>query len=250
MTLQNTGPFTYAADVPLHVQVRELIRRQTLNGDLIDDNGRLKTESELVKLFGVSRVTIRNAMAPLVAGGMFDRTPGRGTFLRSNQSEHWMGRLLGFQEVIQDAGYEPGARILDQGMTNAHDGDVRAVLRERAVWQLRRVRYADATPIAIEHAFYPPDIGLELETRDLISIKMYQVLEDELGFKIEGASQLISAKLSTPEEAALLDLPEMGALIEMRRHTMSTDGRCLELLRSVYRPDFYQFSIDLSRRLY
>jgi len=52
-------------------------------------------------------------------------------------------------------------------MTNRQHANVREQLRERVVWQLKRLRLADDTPIAIEHAFYPPDIGLERDKRDL-----------------------------------------------------------------------------------
>lgn len=240
----------YADDTPLHVQVRELIRQQAISGEIVDENGRLMTEAELVERYGVSRVTIRNAIAPLVESGMFDRSPRRGTFLRANYSEHWVGKLMGFQEVIAEAGYRPGASILEKGMTNQHDQEVRDVLEERAVWQLKRVRFADDTPIAIEHAFYPPDIGLELSHRDLISIKMYQVFEEELGLEIGDAVQTIGARLSSDDDEKALDLSGTSALVEMNRVTRATDGRPLELLRSVYRPDFFQFSINLSRRFF
>src|ERR1043166_1884293 len=117
---------------PLHIQVRETIRRQVKAGELIDKTGRLMTEAELGKHFGVSRITIRNAIKPLVDEGMFERERGRGTFLRTNQPENWVGRLMGFSETIRDAGYQPGARILLQGMTNRHDAEVRLKLRERS----------------------------------------------------------------------------------------------------------------------
>src|SRR5689334_12282432 len=189
---------------PLHIQVRETIRRQVRAGELIDKSGRLMTEAELGKHFGVSRITIRNAIKPLVDEGMFERERGRGTFLRTNQPENWVGRLMGFSETIRDAGYEPGAKVLLQGMTNRHDAEVRLKLRERAVWQLKRVRLADDIPIAIEHAFYPPDIGLELEKRDLTSIVMYRVFETEIGFNIREATQTISASLADATSAKLL----------------------------------------------
>src|SRR5512144_2146471 len=92
--------------VPLHIQIREAIRRQVRDGELIDESGRLMTEAELGRHFGVSRITIRNAITPLVTEGMFARTRGRGTFLRSNQPENWVGRLMGFSETIRDAGYQ------------------------------------------------------------------------------------------------------------------------------------------------
>jgi GntR family transcriptional regulator len=237
-----------ANSLPLHIQVRETIRRQVKDGELIDKTGRLMTEAELGKHFGVSRITIRNAITPLVDEGMFARARGRGTFLRSNQPENWVGRLMGFSETIKDAGYQPGAKVLQQGMTNRHDAEVRAQLRERAVWQLKRVRLADDIPIAIEHAFYPPDIGLELEKRDLTSIIMYRVFESELGFDIKEAMQTISASLADATSAKLLGVKVGSPLLSMERLTLSKDERPLELLRSVYLPNYFRLSINLTRR--
>ncbi len=236
------------SSLPLHIQVRETIRRQVRDGELIDKTGRLMTEAELGRHFGVSRITIRNAISPLVDEGMFARSRGRGTFLRSNQPENWVGRLMGFSETIKDAGYEPGARILQQGMTNRHDAEVRTQLRERAVWQLKRVRLADDIPIAIEHAFYPPDIGLELEKRDLTSIVMYRVFESELGFDIKEAMQTISASLADTTSARLLGVKVGSPLLSMERLTLNKDERPLELLRSVYLPNYFRLSINLTRR--
>ncbi|MFV0332933.1 MAG: GntR family transcriptional regulator [Tropicimonas sp.] len=240
----------YNRSLPLHVQVRDLIRAKAISGDLVDETGRLKTEAELVEIFGVSRVTIRNALSPLVQDGLFDRTPGRGTYLRSNRSERWVGRLMGFQEVVSERGYEPGARILEMGMINTHSDHIREALHERAVWQLRRIRFADDNPVAIEHAFYPPDIGLELEKRDLLSISIYRVFEEELGFEIGSATQTISSRLSTPDEQSALKLAGLSALTDMTRLTIAADGRPLEYLQSLYQPEFFQFSINLQRGPY
>jgi GntR family transcriptional regulator len=239
---------TSAASVPLHIQVRETIRRQVRDGALIDKTGRLMTEAELGRHFGVSRITIRNAISPLVDEGMFARARGRGTFLRSNQPENWVGRLMGFSETIRDAGYQAGAKVLQQGMTNRHEAGVREQLQERAVWQLKRLRLADDTPIAIEHAFYPPDIGLELEKRDLTSIIMYSVFEDELGLAIKEAKQTIGASLADRTSAKLLGVKAGSPLLSIERLTLGKDGRALELLRSVYLPDYFRLSISLTRR--
>lgn len=232
---------------PLHVQVRNAIRRGVEDGGLVDASGRLMTEAELGERFGVSRITIRNAIRPLVEAGMFARERGRGTFLRANRPEGWMGRLLGLSEAVREAGYEPGARILHQGMTNRHDAVVRERMGLRAVWELKRLRLADDTPIAIEHAYYPPEIGLDLEARDLTTILMYRVFEEELGLALRDADQWIGATLATEADAALLGSTAGGALVSMERLTRCVDGRPIELLRSVYRPEYYRFSIRLTR---
>jgi GntR family transcriptional regulator len=121
-------------------------------------------------------------------------------------------------------------------------------LKERAVWQLKRLRLADDIPIAIEHAFYPPDIGLELEKRDLTSIIMYSVFEDELGHAIKEARQTIGASLADTTCAKLLGVKVGSPLLSMERLTTSKDERPLELLRSVYLPDYFRLSINLTRR--
>ena len=233
--------------VPLHIQIREIIRRQAISGELVDETGRLMTEEELVKHFGVSRITIRNAIRPLVEEGMFARERGRGTFLRSNQPENWIGRLLGLSETVKDSGQEPGARILHKGMTNRHDQQVRTLLDQRAIWELKRLRLADSTPIAIEHAFFPPEIGLEIETRDLTSIVMYRVLEDELGIDIKEATQTISATLARGATAELLGVRVGRPLLSVERLTLAADGRPVEFLRSVYVPEHFRFTIKLTR---
>lgn len=235
------------AGAPLHSRVREAIRRQVRNGELIDESGRLMTEAELVKHFGVSRITIRNAIQPLVAQGIFSRERGRGTFLRSNEPEHWAGRLMGFSELLKDVGQEPGARIISQGMTNRIDDAVRDTLRERAVFQLKRLRLADGSPIALEHAFYPPDIGLELEQRDLTSIVMYRVFESDLGLEVEHATQTVGATLADTDDGRLLGVPVGSALISLERVTISSEGRPLEFLRSVYLPEHFRFTVHLTR---
>jgi GntR family transcriptional regulator len=188
---------------------------------------------------------IRNAIRPLVDEGMFARE--RGTFLRSNKPENWVGCLMGFSETIRDAGYQPWARILHQGMTNRHDDPVRELLQERAVWELKRVRLAGDTPMAIEHAYYPPDIGLELEKRDLTSIIMYHVFESDLGLAIKEASQTISATRTDAFSVELLSVEAGSPLLSMQRLTTSADGRPLELLRSVYLPHYFHFTISLTR---
>lgn len=244
-----TRPKSAPPKLTLHARVREAIRAQVADGKLVDAGGRLMTEAELGRHFGVSRITIRQAIKPLVDAGMFARARGRGTFLRSNQPENWMGRLMGFTETIRAAGQTPGARILTKGLIKPPDEGVREALGERAVWELQRLRFADETPIAIEHAFYPPDIGLELEKRDLVSIIMYRVFENELGLAIGQARQSLGATLADARDAALLGVARGSALLSVERLIVSSEGRPLELLRSLYLPDHYRFTINLTRQM-
>jgi len=79
--------------LPLHYQLREIIRFEALNGDLADKDGKMPTENELIERFKVSRITVRNALDKLVDQGLLRRERGKGTFLKSNTAVSTSGEL-------------------------------------------------------------------------------------------------------------------------------------------------------------
>ena len=90
--------------------------------------------------------------------------------------------------------------------------------------------------------------ALELEKRDLTSIIMYSVFEEELGHPIKEAKQTIGASLADATSAKLLGVKAGSPLLAIERLTLGTEGRPLELLRSVYLPDYFRLSINLTRQ--
>lgn len=245
----NQRTLDYDSGVPLHLQVRNIIRQEALRGELADPDGKMPTEAELMERFEVSRVTIRNALQTLVEEGMLVRERGRGTFLKTNQVENWVGRLMGFTETIKAAGFQPGAKILEKGLTSQLPNRVREGLHTNEAWQLKRLRYADDNPIAIEHAFFPVEIGLQLEREDLTSIAMYRFFEEKLGFSLKKAKQMISAVNADKNEANQLDVIENEALLYIERISYSSEHKPVEFLKAVYRPDYYQYMVQLSREV-
>jgi GntR family transcriptional regulator len=234
--------------IPLHLQVRDIIRYEALNDKIVDANGKMPTEFELVKRFGVSRITVRNALQTLVDEGLLVRERGRGTFLKTNQPENWVGQLMGFTETIKEAGFTPGAKILAMGMTKKFPENVKSTLDTPVVWELKRLRFADDKPIAIEHAFFPPEIGLELEPQDLLSIAMYKFLEEELYITLKEAKQMISAVNANEYESEQLGIEENEALLYMERITYSNDRKPVEFLKAVYCPYYFQYMVQLTRK--
>lgn len=239
----------FESGVPLHIQVRNIIRQEALRGELADPEGKMPTETELMERFGVSRVTIRNALQTLVEEGMLIRERGRGTFLKTNRVENWVGQLMGFTETIEAMGFKPGAKILEKGLTSQLSSRVKESLHTNEAWQLKRLRYANDKPIAIEHAFFPVEIGLKLERENLISIAMYRFFEEKLGLSLKKANQMISAVNADEDEANQLNVLENKALLYIERTSYSSENKPVEFLKAVYRPDFFQYIIQLTREV-
>ncbi|HEX5325898.1 MAG TPA: GntR family transcriptional regulator, partial [Acetobacteraceae bacterium] len=103
------------AVTPLYRQLTELLRGQIVSGALAD-GARLPSEAQLGERYGVSRITIRQALADLERQGLLERTPGRGTFVRRRPCPiEGLTRLSGFSETAAAAGLEAGYLVLAAG---------------------------------------------------------------------------------------------------------------------------------------
>ncbi|GEO28074.1 GntR family transcriptional regulator [Alicyclobacillus acidoterrestris] len=256
MENQRTGTPTidtlnHNSPIPLHHQLTEILRRNILNGYLIDDDGKVPTEAELTKKFQVSRITVRTAIDTLVNEGLLWRKRGSGTFLKTNKAENWVGQLMGFSEIIQKAGFEPRGRVLHMGVVDSKD--IRDDLPDSIhgidrFWEFKRLRFADDKPIAIEQSFFAEDVGLIMQQQDdLDNVLTYRVIENQMHIPLNEASQLITAVNANGDDATMLDVHERDALLYIERVTQSKDGRFIEFLRAKYRPDYFSYVIQLTR---
>lgn len=86
-----------AHTLPLYLQIRQHLRNDIHSGRT-PSGAKLRTESELMERFGVSRATVRKAMSALVDEGLIRRVPGAGTFVRfrrarSGVTRQWSGHV-------------------------------------------------------------------------------------------------------------------------------------------------------------
>ncbi|CAG7616850.1 GntR family transcriptional regulator [Paenibacillus allorhizosphaerae] len=233
--------------LPLHYQLQEIIRFEALNGDLADKNGKMPTEIELMARFEVSRITVRQALSKLVDQGLLHRERGKGTFLKTNHAEHWTGQLLGFSETITASGFTPGGKTLKYGVAKTLADEIKSKLMVQTAWELKRLRYADDLPIAIEHSYFPEAIGMRLEQQELGSVLTYAYMEKELGVTLRNGTQNISAKNAGKQEAKMLGIVEGTALLSITRIIYAADQTPVEYLEAVYRPDYFQYTVQLQR---
>ncbi|HLR62924.1 MAG TPA: GntR family transcriptional regulator [Lentibacillus sp.] len=237
--------------IPLQLQVRDIIREEILNRKLVDESGKIATEHELMKRFSVSRVTIRNALQMLVEEGFIKRERGRGTFIKTNHPENWNGRLLGFTEIIKESGFAPSAEVINCGPLSEYNDDFtisKEKLNTSDIWNLTRLRFADEHPIAIEYAYFPLNYGVLLKEQDLQSIAIYKFFENELDVYLKEANQVISAVNADRKSSKMLDVQVGDALLYIERTTSTEQGEPVEYLKAIYRPDYFQYLIKLTRK--
>ena len=229
---------------PLYVQLRRRIEAGIASGFLAPDTA-LPPEREIAALTGLSRVTVRKAIAELVERGLIVQRQGSGSSVAALRPkvEQSLSRLTSFTEDMARRGFRSEVEWLERGLVVPSPEEVMA-LGLRAgdpVARLSRLRKADGRPMAIERAALPVDI---LPDPTEVSQSLYEVL-GRLGKRPVRAVQKISAVNLSAADARLLGLPPGAAGLRIERTSYLPEGRVAEFTRSIYRGDAYDFVAEL-----
>ena len=97
--------------VPMHAQIREILRRRILDGSYAP-HSQMPSESQMMASFGVSRITIRQALGDLQKEGLIFKVMGKGSFVAKPKAFQSLSRLQGFGEAMSPSGYETYSLLL------------------------------------------------------------------------------------------------------------------------------------------
>ena len=219
--------------------VRRLLVGQIRQGSLRPGE-RLAPERDLATQLGVSRSTVRQALAALEAAGDVRRVPGRGggTFVRGRKMERDLSRVVGVPALLRAQGMTSGSRILSTGMVAA-DEETAAALglsSNSYVVDVVRIRLADGRPISLEHVRLPADRFPKLLELPLGG-SLYDLLAEHYDTAPGEAEERIEVSTASADEALILDTDEGAPLLSIRRTTRDTDGVVFEYSHDLFRAD-------------
>jgi GntR family transcriptional regulator len=235
-----------ADGLPLYRRIQSELRVQITRGRL-PPGSRLQTEQELMAAYGVSRATVRQALAGLVAEGLVEIRRGLGTYVRRAALEHRLGGFYSYSREIERHGLKPGTRVAGLGIEAASDhiADRLDLSRGARVVALHRIRLADDEPIVNETSYLPAAMFPGLEHVDFSRRGLYDTLASSHGVRPVRARETFEPILMDAEDAAVLG-GEVGApALRVERTTFDAAGRIIEFCQSTLRADRYHYSVEL-----
>jgi GntR family transcriptional regulator len=227
------------AGVTVHGQIEDWLADAIVTGRLAPGD-RLPTEQDLAAWLGVSRMTLRHALAELAQRGLVTRTVGRsgGTFVAEPKVEQDLTVLAGFSEQLRRSGLVAGARVLVAAQIPASPAASAAldIGAGDPVYEVRRLRLAGGQPILIEHSLFPASRcpGL-LQYR--LDGSLYELLEEKYGQRPYRAKEVLEPVSAGVREAEALGVAEGAPLMLVERTAYGRSGEPLEFARDLFRGD-------------
>ena len=227
-----------------YIQLQRQIEKAIADGKL-PPGIPLPPEREIAKLTGLSRVTVRKAIAPLVKSGLVEQKQGSGSLIAEpvQRVEQSLSRLTSFTEDMQFRGIKTTSRWLNRAISAPSPEEIMnlAISTSETVSRIDRLRFANDIPMAIERATLPNYI---LKVPLNVENSLYETLE-KIGKKPVRAIQHLKATNIKKEDAILLKCDEGTACLNVTRLSFLGSGEVVEFTKSVYRGDAYDFVAEL-----
>ena len=232
---------------PLPRQIAGELRSDIVSGVYADGNP-FPSETVLTEYYGVSRVTIRSALALLQQEGLIVRRQGSGTVVRNRVHHKMMQNIMDFHREAEGLGRKPSTRVISIRFRKSR-------IRERILFdisgngevaELRRLRLLDGLPVVLQTSSHPAELLTGVAEEDLRDRSLYDFLSERKGVTVRDADHVLEPFSVGSEEASLLGIAAGTAVIRARRTTRDTEGRTIEMAENLIRGDRYKYHFRLN----
>ncbi|HSL10985.1 MAG TPA: GntR family transcriptional regulator [Actinomycetota bacterium] len=209
---------------------------------------RLPSERRLSAALGVSRVTVRKALATLVEDGVVEVAHGRGWFVAAEAASDEPNVLLSFTAMAHARGLTPTATVRAHVVREAtiDEAEQLRIAPGAHVLELERVRLLNGIPVALDRNVVPIAHCPDLADADFTIASLYAILRDEAGLIPSSADTTVEAAEAGDAIAELLDVSPTSPVLITTQTTYDQHGRALDASRITYRGDRHRFHARLT----
>lgn len=218
-----------AGGIPKYQSISNDLRRLIVDGEIAPGE-RLAAQHALAQDYGVTVMTLRQALADLEADGLIHAVKGSGTFVSEPPSVRYdLDHLWSFTQEMTEQGVEVVTEVL---AVNLRPEPVEAERARRALGgdddrslvEIVRRRSIAGSPVVLQRSFLADSVWRNIEHVDLTSRSLYDVLADVCSLELDRASETLRAVGLSAADAATLDVDEGLPSLESVRVSTTRDG--------------------------
>jgi GntR family transcriptional regulator len=239
----------FSGRTQLYFQLYDILHRDIKEG-VYKPGDLLPTENELIKKFGISRVTVRKALDLLTNDGLIAKRRGYGTFVQNQKLEQTLTRILHFSSEMEKQGRKTSTSMLanETILANWTIADALNVPEATELIHVNRIRYADGTPMCMENAYLIREKCPQVVGNDFSRHSLRSFLADNYNIIWSHARQKIFAINATSELARHLRIKQGDPLIYIERVSYDQFNNPGEYLQAHYRGDSYYLTAELNAK--
>ncbi len=233
--------------LPLYQQFKRIITQRVAQGEWLP-NQPIPPERELTSHYGVSRTTVRLALADLVNEGWLYRVQGKGTFVAPPKVRPTLGELTGFAEELKIRGLDPEIRVVEYKTVPPPPAaaETLQVPPGEEVLAIKRLVLVQGVPYFADQSYLAGRFARFLSPEKVAQDSIYRTLE-AAGQPLLKGQQTIEAAMPDRELMQLMQLPRRTPVLVIRRTTLGLCSEPVEHAQAWFRGDRYQYKVDLRR---
>ncbi|MEU6308523.1 GntR family transcriptional regulator [Streptomyces chartreusis] len=230
-----------------HEEIADELRR-AIDREEYTVGSLLPAETDLAARYGVSRGTVRQAVAALTAEGLIGSRQGARRVVLASRRSQSFAELRSFAQWANAMGREATGHVVSQEYRPATKEDaVRLQLSAGTpVLHVLRVRGLDGEPVLLERTVYADWISQAVESIEPDCASVTQRLYEDTGLVFAYGEHVIDAVSAGAQDAELLGIRRTSPLLRVRRVTTTREGRPVEWSDDRYRSDAVSFSVHNS----
>ena len=230
--------------LPLWYQVAQDLRADIL-ARRTQETRRLPTEAALAAHYGVSLITVRQALKSIEEEGLITRRRRLGTFVNPDAPAQRPLKLLGAVETVFAQQASEATELVDGPAEMPAPAELAPLFGFGApVRVFRRLRREAGEPISYAVNYVLPEHGRHITEAQLARAPMTQVLQRELGVALARIENTLEARQATPEAARLLGCELLSPILFFTGVSFDRAGHAIDVAHIHYRGDRYKFSLD------
>jgi len=242
-------PIAYLAEkdgTALYVKLKNILAAQIQEGRY-STGQKMPTEAELCAMYGISRVTVRQALTLLENEGTVVKQQGKGTFLASKRFRPKLSSMYSFSTMLEALGVEQTVKVLycDKTIPNEETAAALNLNGETLVWRLERVRFADGVPYVYENSYLSCDSLVRLDAGEVEKNGLYNTLKNETGIYPNRAEEEFQAVIPEDYIYDLLQMERIHAAMIIKRVAFY-QNQPIEYCLSYMAGNIYSHKVDLA----
>ena len=234
--------------LPLFTQVETNLRQRIIDNQL-SPGSKLPSEAELEVEFGVSRITVRQALSALHASGLIEKINGKGSFVTRPTDTPDLGSLTGFYEHMRSRGYLAHGRTLSvrKIAATAAAAEALKIPVGSPLTAVTALRMVNDKPLAIGITYGPSELMQALLREDIEINDMMTLLESRLGYRLKTTHIEASAVPAGIVRARHLGISAQSPVLRIRFTPHDVSDQPVSYSEMYFRGDGFSYKAVVKR---